>query len=53
MPAVLVEMGFITNQIEHRRLASKRYRAAVAEGVAKGVVDYAEYLKKYGASPPK
>ena len=50
MPAVLVEMGFITNQTEHRRLTGSRYRSAVAEGVAKGVVDYAEYLKKYGTN---
>lgn len=46
MPAVLVEVGFITNPNEQRRLNSKAYREAVAQGIAEGVVKYAKQLKR-------
>lgn len=48
MPAVLVEMGFITNPREHRRLASARYRQNLAEAVAAGIVDYVKQLRLAG-----
>jgi len=46
MPAVLVEVGFITNPQEHRRLGNKAYREAVAQGIADGIVRYAKQLKR-------
>ncbi|MBW2617823.1 MAG: N-acetylmuramoyl-L-alanine amidase [Deltaproteobacteria bacterium] len=40
MPAVLVEIGFGTNQQDCRRLATKKYLERVAEGIAQGVAQY-------------
>jgi N-acetylmuramoyl-L-alanine amidase len=40
MPAVLVEVGFITHPKEGRRLASKQYQKRLARGLAKGVERY-------------
>ena len=45
MPAVLTEMGFITNPTEHRLLASAQYREQLAQGLAQGVAAYAKSLK--------
>ena len=40
MPSVLVEVGFITNSVEGRRLMSSAYRDAVAEGLFQGIRQY-------------
>jgi N-acetylmuramoyl-L-alanine amidase len=48
MPAILVEVGFITNPTEHKRLKSSRYRSLVAEGIANGIVEYARKLNVGG-----
>ena len=40
MPAVLVEVGYVTNQAEARRLAQGTYRQAIAESIASGIVSY-------------
>jgi N-acetylmuramoyl-L-alanine amidase len=45
MPAVLCELGFITNPTEHQRLAKGRYRARLAEALAAGVASYVRQLK--------
>jgi len=45
MPAVLVEMGFITNPTEHQRLSKSRYRDLLAQGIAQGIAAYAKSLK--------
>ena len=45
MPAVLIETGFITNRTNRSRLAGTKYRQMVAEGIARGLKDYAEQLK--------
>lgn len=50
MPAVLVEVGFITNPAERKRLATKSYRQRVADHIATGIVSYAKSLKKAGLS---
>ena len=42
MPAVLVEIGFLTNPAEAKRLRSSEYQARIAEAVAQGVESYAE-----------
>ena len=45
MPAILVEVGFITNSKEERRLRDSHYLEMVAEGIAKGVEIYLQSLK--------
>ncbi len=40
MPAILVETSFISNRVEEKRLGSKSYREAVADGVVKGVTRF-------------
>ena len=40
MPAVLVEVGYVTNQREATRLGSPEYRAAAAHSIAQGIVSY-------------
>jgi len=44
MPAVLVEVGYVSNQREASRLASTNYRQAVAQAIADGVVAYIREL---------
>ena len=45
MPAILVEAGYCTNQAEAKRLKSTAFRNALAQGIADGVVAYAERLR--------
>ncbi len=45
MPAVLVEIGFISNRYEERRLRSKQYLEAVADGLARGITNYMKQIK--------
>ena len=40
-PAILVEMGFVSHPKDEARLASRRFRRTMAEGVASGIADYA------------
>ncbi len=40
MPAVLVEIGYITHPIEGKRLASKKYQTLLANGIANGIQTY-------------
>jgi len=42
MPAVLVEASFMTREDEAEALRTERYRDAIAQGIAGGIVDYAE-----------
>jgi len=44
MPAVLVEVGYVSNQAEASRLASASYRQAAAEAIADGVLSYVREL---------
>ncbi len=45
MPAILVEIGFISNPTEYRRLQSNRYLDLVAEGIVKGIEEYVKNIK--------
>lgn len=45
MPAVLSEIGFLTNPQEHQRLTNPAYRELLAEGIARGVNAYAQQLR--------
>jgi N-acetylmuramoyl-L-alanine amidase len=40
MPAVLVEIGFVTNPREERRMKSPRYREEIARAIANGLAEY-------------
>ncbi len=40
MPAILVEVGFVSNRGEARRLKSKAFAEAAAAGLANGIVHY-------------
>ncbi|WP_245867897.1 N-acetylmuramoyl-L-alanine amidase [Sporomusa silvacetica] len=40
MPSILVEMGFVTNASEARKLQEDNYRNKIAQGIFNGVVKY-------------
>ena len=40
MPAILIEVGFLSNREEERRLQQDIYRQRIAESIAKGVINY-------------
>ena len=40
MPSILVEVSFISNSAEERRLKDERYLRAVAEGIAAGLLNF-------------
>ena len=40
MPAVLIEMGYLTDPTESRRLTSSEYREALCRSFAQGIVQY-------------
>lgn len=40
MPAVLIEVGFVTNRAEGQRLESAAYRQRISDGVAQGLLTY-------------
>ena len=40
MPAVLVEIGYITNPLENKRLRSEAYLKKVASGIVRGIEHY-------------
>lgn len=41
-PAILVEMGFLTNSSDEAQLGSRAFRRKMAEGLAAGIADYAK-----------
>ncbi len=46
MPCVLVEVAFLTNPVEGKRLATPGYRKAIAAGLSMGVKDYVATIRK-------
>jgi N-acetylmuramoyl-L-alanine amidase len=40
MPAILVEIGFVTNPKEEKRLKESRYRDEIARAIVSGLTDY-------------
>ncbi|HYE92886.1 MAG TPA: N-acetylmuramoyl-L-alanine amidase [Terriglobales bacterium] len=40
MPAILIEIGFVTNPREERRLRESRYRDEIARAIFAGIADY-------------
>lgn len=49
MPAVLVEMGFISNPAEEQRLASGEYQAQLAAALLDAIVRYKESVDRVGS----
>ena len=47
MPAVLVEVGYCTHGQEAKRLLDAKYRHALAEGLAVGILAYRDRLSKH------
>lgn len=45
VPAILVEMGFISNEEERNELVSDSRKNKTAKAIAEGII---EYLKSYG-----
>lgn len=46
MPSILVEVGYITNPIERRRLYNPDYQERIAKGIADGVSNYLTLREK-------
>lgn len=44
MPAVLIEVGFLSNTNEERRLKNSYYRQQITEGIVEGIHNYAQDL---------
>lgn len=44
-PGVLIECGFLTSEVEARKIGTPAYRQKIAEAIAAGVRDYAAVLK--------
>ncbi len=44
MPAVLVEVGFISHYKEAKRLKNKKYQKKIAQGIGNGII---QFIKKY------
>ena len=47
MPAVLVEIGYLTHDGDVRRLASSKYLERLADGITLGVVEYKNKLARF------
>ncbi|WP_428564029.1 MAG: N-acetylmuramoyl-L-alanine amidase [Solidesulfovibrio sp. DCME] len=47
MPAVLVELGYITNADEAKRLTADAYLRDLAQGMADGIVAYKKRIERY------
>jgi len=47
MPAVLVELGYITNPEDAKRLASDAYMQVLAQGMVEGIAAYKKRLERY------
>ena len=51
MPAILVEMGFISNPEQEREMAQPGFQTRVAEAIVAGVVRFRDYLATYPYAP--
>lgn len=50
MPSVLVELGYLTNKTESRRLRSDSYLDYLARGIVEGVVAYKGKIERYASN---
>ena len=44
MPAVLVEVGFLTGRLDSRRLEKATHRKRLAYAIAKGILEYLDRI---------
>ncbi len=51
MPAILVELGFISNTFEAKKLSTKSYQMKLAKGIVKGIVNYFERIEAQPETP--
>jgi N-acetylmuramoyl-L-alanine amidase len=47
MPAVLVELGYLSNPVERKRLESAAYRKRLAQGLVQGITAYKKTIDSY------
>lgn len=40
IPAILVEIGFVSNQNEGSKLATRSYQEQIAEGISRGIIEF-------------
>jgi N-acetylmuramoyl-L-alanine amidase len=52
MPAVLVEVGFISNPTEEQRLASEEYRERIVAAMVAAVREFLDNLGRFAAPVP-
>lgn len=45
MPAILIEVGFISNENELRKMVSSSYQDKIATGIAEGIVNSVHYIE--------
>ncbi len=50
MPAVLVEMGFVSNTRDEQRLTSARFQTAVVDALVGSILRYRDYVQQTAAS---
>jgi N-acetylmuramoyl-L-alanine amidase len=48
MPSILIELGFITNKMEARRLKNSRYLRQLTDGIVEGIKEYSKTTKTAG-----
>jgi len=51
MPAILAEVSFISNPMEEQRLRKPEYQEEIARGIAAGVKQYQDKMKKLARQP--
>ncbi len=47
MPAVLVEMGFISNPVQERQLTSDQFQRAVVDALVGSIIRFRDYLRRF------
>ncbi|WP_394699896.1 N-acetylmuramoyl-L-alanine amidase [uncultured Pseudodesulfovibrio sp.] len=47
MPSVLVEIGYITNSTESKRLRSDKYLDHLSDGIVEGILSYKSQIERY------
>ena len=47
MPAILVELGYLTNKNEVKKLCSKKYLNVLADGICLGIDSYRNKIERY------
>lgn len=47
MPSILVELGYITNPTEAKRLKRKAYLERLAQGIVQGIITYKQKIERF------